>query len=123
MTLRGMDQPSLYERIGGAAGVEAVVRALHRCAWGDPNSSVLTEEMRVSDIVDADVRALARVLDGEDDDDGGTGIAPWRFGVLLSRRGVVVSHLRDALWLLGMSSALVEEVTAAVVAVTVVDVD
>ena len=114
----GMEHPSLYERIGGAAGVEAVVRTLHRCVQGDPNAGALSDKECFADMVRADARALARVLDGLDDEDGNN-IAPWRFGVLLSRRGVSVQHLRDALWLVGLSSALIDEVTAAVVEVTV----
>src|SRR5689334_16299120 len=111
----GMEHPSLYERIGGAAGVDAVVRALHRCVQGDPNTTAL-DKVCVSDMVRTDARALSHVLHGRDDD--GNGIAPWRFGVLLSRPGVSVRHLRDALWLVGLSSELVDEVTAAVVEVT-----
>jgi hypothetical protein len=113
----GMEQPSLYQRIGGAAGVEAVVRTLHQCVQGDPNTFAEVEKLRFPDMV-RDAQALARVLDGLDDDDD-DGIASWRFGVLLSRPGVSVRHLRDALWLLGMSSELIDEVTAAVVEVTV----
>jgi hypothetical protein len=97
--------------------VEAVVRALHRCVHGDPNTATQPDKVCVADIVRADARALSHVLHGRDDD--GNGIAPWRFGVLLSRPGVSVRHLRDALWLVGLSSELVDEVTAAVVEVTV----
>ena len=113
----GMEQPSLFERIGGAAGVEAVVRALHRCVQGDPNTATHPDKVCVSDMVRMDAHALSYVLHGRDDD--GNGIAPWRFGVLLSRPGVSLYHFRDALWLVGLSSELVDEVTAAVVEVTV----
>jgi hypothetical protein len=112
-----MEHASLYQRIGGAAGVGAVVRALHQCVRADPNTAAHLDDQCGEDVVRADARALTLVLDGCDDD--GHTIAPWRFDVLLARRGVTVHHLRDALWLVGMSSVLVDEVTAAVLEVTV----
>lgn len=97
---------SLYQRIGGAAGIDAVVHAFHQRVRNDPDIAASIDELRIRDIEDADAHVLTRALRGTPRDDR---------ACLLVRRDVVDRHLRDALWLLGMSHALIDDVITAVV--------
>ena len=109
-----MYEPSLYERIGGIAGVEAVVRAVHQQARSDPDIPVVVDEARSRFLLLADVRLLMDALRGRPRRDP-------RGGGLLSQPDVAARHLQDALWLLGTSRALVDEITIAVLGAIAVD--
>ena len=104
-----MGDPTLYERLGGAVGVDAAVQALHQQIEADAERASLERE-RVDERHRADVVVLTRILGGAATVDPGQNP-----GVLIVGCDVV-RHLRDALWLLGVSRLLVEEVIAAVVA-------
>jgi hypothetical protein len=107
-------QPTLYQRIGGIVGVEAVVHALHRRVEADPDLAAQLDPTPRADLVDRDILWLACVLDGGDRPCHSRAVAvlpaPWWWG---GQR-----HLRDALWMLGVSSALVDEVAGAVFSAT-----
>jgi len=107
-------EPSLYERIGGIAGVEAIARAVHQRIRSDPDIPVVLDEGRANYLLQADVRLLTDALRGRPPRD------PRRGGVL-TLYDVGGRHLQDALWLLGTSRALVEEITGAVLGAMAVD--
>jgi len=101
-------EPTIYQRLGGASGIDAVVRTLHERVRADPD---------VADLVDprvraaADARLLASAL-------GGPGAIDEPDDALLADLVMTETHLRDALWLLGVSTALAAEVVSAVSAET-----
>jgi truncated hemoglobin YjbI len=105
-----VDEPTLYERLGGEVGAEAVVRALHERVQNDPDIADLLDRRTGAERHAGDARALAELLGGPS-----SGVAPEPDG-LLSNPAVVERHLRDALWLLGVSTALATEIVAAVLA-------
>ena len=114
LTLAPVYEPSLYERIGGVVGVEAVVRALHERVRSDPDIPVVLDETRDRETMHADVRLLTDALRGRRRRDP-------RRGAVLAEDDIAARHLRDALWLLGTSRALVEEITSAVLVAIAVD--
>lgn len=97
----------MYERIGGVAGVEAIARAVHQRIRSDPDIPVVLDDIRAGNMLQADVRLLTDALRGRPPRD------PRRGGVLV-QYDVAARHLRDALWLLGTSQELVDEITEAV---------
>jgi hypothetical protein len=107
-------EPSLYERIGGIAGVEAIARAVHQRIRSDPDVPVILDDTRARNMLQADVRLLTDALRGRPSRD------PRRGGVLV-QYDVATRHLRDALWLLGTSGALVDEITGAVLGAIAVE--
>jgi len=107
-------EPSLYERIGGIAGVEAIARAVHQRVRSDPDIPVILDEDRTRYMLQADVRLLTDALRGRPRRDP-------RSGGVLAKYDVATRHLQDALWLLGTSRALVEEITGAVLGAVAVD--
>lgn len=109
-----MYEPSLYERIGGIAGVEAIVRAVHQRIRSDPDIPVVLDDIRSHNMLQADVRLLTDALRGRASRD------PRRGGVL-TQYDVATRHLRDSLWLLGTSQALAEQITDAVLGAIAVD--
>ena len=109
-----MYEPSLYECIGGIAGVEAVVRSVHQRVRSDPDIPAVIDERRHRALVQADVRLLTDALRGRARRDP-------RGGGVLSQHDIAARHLPDALWLLGTSQALVEEITGAVLGAIAVD--
>lgn len=104
-----MDHPTLYERLGGAVGIDAVVRAVHDRLLSDPDHPTTAGRAGTDAAVLADIAVLARLLGG-----------PWTAraaddaGVLLAEADVARRHLADALWLLGTSSGLAADVVGAV---------
>jgi len=108
-----MDHPTPYERLGGAVGIEAVVRAVHDRVLSDPDRSTLAaaDPAAAEAALAADAATLARLLGGPA---GAGGHAEAADGVLLADPDVARRHLADALWLLGTSSGLVAEVVDAV---------
>jgi len=107
-------EPSLYERVGGIAGVEAIARAVHQRIRSDPDIPVVLDDIRSRNMLQADVRLLTDALRGRLSRD------PRRGGVLV-QYDVATRHLRDALWLLGTSQELVDEITDAVLGAIAVD--
>ena len=105
-----MGQPTLYDRIGGDAGAKAVVRAFYQRVGSDPDIAILADAMRFTAMFDADISTLRRVLHGD------VWVRPRAArGLIMSKGEAVERHLRDALWLLGVSSALIDDVATAVV--------
>jgi len=109
-TLANVGQPTLYDRIGGDAGAKAVVRAVYQRVGSDPDIAVLADAMRVPTMFDADIGTLRQVLGGD-----GSVRPRGAGGLIMSTGEVVERHLRDALWLMGVSSALIDDVATAVV--------
>ena len=102
---RGVDDASLFQRLGGADAVDTLVRMVHERALGDPELALLLDAAPADETRRADTHRLTRVLGGpEPEGDAG----------LLGRSDEVVAHLRDALWLLGVSAPLAAEIVAAV---------
>jgi hypothetical protein len=95
----------LFERIGGAAGVRAAVRALHERADADPADRSPGHDRATTRRLAVDEAALTAVLEGRECVD-----APASF----LARSSMVRHLHDALWLLGTPATLVDEVVVAV---------
>ena len=109
---------TLFERLGGAVGVDAIVGALYAWAEGDPLLSARVSSAARDRICAYDVALLAGALGGPGRDASGwakKAPAGDGGGSLLSGSDPAVRWaLRDVLWLLGVSSALVDEVLAAV---------
>jgi hypothetical protein len=104
-----MKNATLFERLGGAVGVDAVVRALHARVEADPDVGALVDDIPSEDLRAADTRALTRILGSPSSNP-----ADCHLGVLVTMPEAALRHLRDTLWMLGASRALVEEVAAAV---------
>jgi hypothetical protein len=98
-------EPSLFERIGGAAGVRAAVQVLHERADADPADRSPARGRDATRNLALDEAVLTAVLYGRDCVD-----APASF----LARSSMLRHLHDALWLLGTPATLVDEVAAAV---------
>ena len=108
-----MAHPTPYERLGGAVGIDAGVRAVHDRVLSDPDRSTLVaaDAGAADAALAADAATLARVLGGP----AGAGVGrDAGDGLLLADPDVARRHLADALWLLGTSSSLVAEVVDAV---------
>jgi truncated hemoglobin YjbI len=103
----GMEEASLYLRLGGASGVEAVVRKLHQRLRADPDFAALTDGPRGDKLRDADTRFLTQVLSAPESITA-EDASP------VSASAVVRGHLRDALWLLGTSATLTQQIVDAV---------
>ena len=103
-----MGDPTLYERLGGAVGVDAVVQVLQQQIDADPALAPVLDGERVDERHRADVVVLTCILGG-----AATAEAGQTPGLLVAGNDVV-RNLRDALWLLGVSRPLVDEVIAAV---------
>jgi hypothetical protein len=107
-----VEETTLYLRLGGASGVDALVRKLHQRLRGDAELADLTDQLIDDRCHEADTRLLAQIIGADDVSALDTDLR--NRGVLLLTPEVVRRHLRDALWLLGISTSLAEQVLEAV---------
>jgi hypothetical protein len=111
-TLRAVDQTgsphaSLFSRLGGREAVEAVVRFLHDRIV-DNLAVDAARDGHAHEIRRADVAGLTALIGGPvSEKEPGLGVLDWA-------APEVVAGLRDALWFLGVSTPLTEEITDAV---------
>ena len=91
----------LYERLGGAAAVDAIVRDFYERVLSDPDLPVPIDADVLARLRGADVQVLTLLLGGP-------------AAGLLPADGDVLRHLRDALWVRGVPHSLVDEVLLAV---------
>jgi len=108
---------SLYERIGGAAAVEAAVGAFYQRVLADPGLAPLFEGIPM-DRMHAHQRRFLTFAFGGSNGYAGKGLRQ-AHGKLIERHGLsdvhfdgVIEHLRNALDSLHVPPALVREVTA-----------
>jgi hypothetical protein len=107
-----VEETSLSSRLGGATGVEALVRKLHQQFRGDPELAALTDQILDDRCRAADAKLLRQVLDRHNV----AGLDPdlMRRSTLFTAPDLALRHLRDALWLQGTSAGLAEQVIDAV---------
>ena len=94
--------PTLHERLGGDVGVDAILRVFHDRLLNDPDIEIVIH-MNDANRTSSDADRLREVL--------GASALP---EVLFDHFEKVEVHLRDALWLCGVTSPLIDEVIGAV---------
>ncbi|MEN3273817.1 MAG: hypothetical protein V7636_2578 [Actinomycetota bacterium] len=98
-----MAPPTLHERLGGDVGVDAILRVFHERLLGDPDIQIVIDMNAAIRASSTDAARLREVL--------GAHALP---EVLFDHFDEVQMHLRDALWLCGVASPLIDEVIGAV---------
>ena len=98
-----MASPTLHERLGGDAGVDAVLRVFHERLLSDPDIEIVIDMKAANRTPSSDAAQLREVL--------GANAVP---EVLYGHFDAVHVHLRDALWLCGVPASLIDEVIDAV---------
>ena len=94
--------PTLYERLGGDVGVDAILRVFHDRLLSDPEIEIVIDMKAANRTADTDAARLRAVL-------GATAVPE----VLVEHFDEVEVHLTDALWLCGVAAPLIDEVIGA----------
>lgn len=110
-----MEEPTMYERLGGQVSIDAVVERFYDRVHADPRLAEFFDGIAVIDLEAHQQAFLASALGGPDDYVGRPiAVAHRGLGITDVDFDRIVDHLVDALAVSAVPAALIDEIHAAI---------